>query len=576
MPTKTQLEKCLEKLRKNLNALEERKAKYGLEVPLALINQIDDHQEAIELVEQTIDGQLSETELDQNLASLIIDLRSCTQSGIFSIIPKPFLIGGLVIGAAIALLLFLITPQAQFLAPQPTATPLFTTPAAPDELLTLVAEFENPEGVSIKAGQRIFRRLQEEIARLKLTGVRLELAPKIDNAREAAEVGQTYGAVFVIWGWTDDVSIVPNFSITKPVADELQFTPMIPEKLLDVPDFKFFIATELPEQMAFLSEFTLGQIYFREGDYEQAEELFELPTPPQALNIPDEDLAIVYFYQGFTAFKLNKLEEALPLFTQALSFDPSLYQTYHNRGVVYMVQRDYEKAILDFNQAIEIQDDEADTYAYRGYSLIEQGQYQAALVDIEQALALDPTAAHYYFYQALAHEAMDNPEQALIAYDHFIELSPDFPIAYVNRALMYQETDQYDRAEADLQQALALDSQHEFDIPIRRSLGWFYYANRDFTAAIEANRAILADYQDLTPDHPQFIGLLITRYNLALVLLVDGQTDLAEAEYDTALSLGPIPFLVEAALKDLEELQAKQPDTAGVSEMIDKLRAHLF
>jgi hypothetical protein len=46
----------LRKLTDNLNILQEREAKYGGNVPVDLLNQIDDHRKAFALTEQTIAG----------------------------------------------------------------------------------------------------------------------------------------------------------------------------------------------------------------------------------------------------------------------------------------------------------------------------------------------------------------------------------------------------------------------------------------------------------------------------------------------------------------------------------------
>jgi hypothetical protein len=62
------------KLTDNLNTLREREAKYGGNAPLELLNQIEDHQEAIALTEQAIQGELSETEWEESLRPLLVSV----------------------------------------------------------------------------------------------------------------------------------------------------------------------------------------------------------------------------------------------------------------------------------------------------------------------------------------------------------------------------------------------------------------------------------------------------------------------------------------------------------------------
>ncbi|MBN1220218.1 MAG: hypothetical protein JXM69_14920 [Anaerolineae bacterium] len=66
-------------LNNNLNLLREREARYGGNAPLELVNQIDDHLTAIQLVQQTIDGQLTVEELDDKLLTLNLALTRGSQ-----------------------------------------------------------------------------------------------------------------------------------------------------------------------------------------------------------------------------------------------------------------------------------------------------------------------------------------------------------------------------------------------------------------------------------------------------------------------------------------------------------------
>jgi hypothetical protein len=60
------------KLHDNLNFLREREARYGGEAPLALVNQIHDHQQAIALTEQAINGEIGEAEWQAALQPLLL------------------------------------------------------------------------------------------------------------------------------------------------------------------------------------------------------------------------------------------------------------------------------------------------------------------------------------------------------------------------------------------------------------------------------------------------------------------------------------------------------------------------
>lgn len=59
-------------LNRNLNILRERETKFGGNAPLELLNQIEDHKQAIDLIEQALAGNLTDAELDEALAPLVL------------------------------------------------------------------------------------------------------------------------------------------------------------------------------------------------------------------------------------------------------------------------------------------------------------------------------------------------------------------------------------------------------------------------------------------------------------------------------------------------------------------------
>lgn len=78
-----ELKRLLKNLHRQLNILKEREAKYLDNAPLELLNQIQDHQTAIELVQARLAGQLSAEALEEQLAPLNI-ARSLGGQPVFS------------------------------------------------------------------------------------------------------------------------------------------------------------------------------------------------------------------------------------------------------------------------------------------------------------------------------------------------------------------------------------------------------------------------------------------------------------------------------------------------------------
>ncbi len=69
----TNFQSHLLKLNKNLQTLQQREVKYGIDAPVSLLNQIEDHKQAIVLTEQAMADDLTENEWRKALQPLNID-----------------------------------------------------------------------------------------------------------------------------------------------------------------------------------------------------------------------------------------------------------------------------------------------------------------------------------------------------------------------------------------------------------------------------------------------------------------------------------------------------------------------
>ncbi len=74
--TDDELKAFYQKLKKNYQILKEREAKYASQAPLALLNQIDDYDTALNLIKDTMIGDLTIEELQEELKSLILEIDS--------------------------------------------------------------------------------------------------------------------------------------------------------------------------------------------------------------------------------------------------------------------------------------------------------------------------------------------------------------------------------------------------------------------------------------------------------------------------------------------------------------------
>ncbi len=98
--------------------------------------------------------------------------------------------------------------------------------------------------------------------------------------------------------------------------------------------------------------------------------------------------AIVYDNRGTAFFLVQRDEEALADFSQAIMLNPTYPGAYNNRALIYLKKNEYAKAIADFNQAIHYDPHYALAYFNRGLAYFHENFFKEAYSDLSKARQL--------------------------------------------------------------------------------------------------------------------------------------------------------------------------------------------
>jgi len=121
---------------------------------------------------------------------------------------------------------------------------------------------------------------------------------------------------------------------------------------------------------------------------------------------------------------------------------------------------------------------------------------------------------------------MEYPETAIARLDDLIAREPENPELYVQRGLVWQDARKFDRAMADFDRALELDS---FCVSALAARARQLYNLRDFDGAIaDCTRALMVE--------PSDVAILCTR---AASYLQKGEHERALEGFDRVLQLSP-------------------------------------
>lgn len=592
----TDYQAFLLKLHRNLNILREREAKYGGNAPLELLNQIEDHQQAIALTKQALEGEITEVEWKKTTKHLlafsggqVVNIEAETyvagdQITHIHTSPKepPFwshLSRANLVLAAVVGVFSIVGAIAAVLAIPGFSDyvynffrPLPFPPATDKETLIVIATFHHTEGIAdTDAHNEIRRAIETAITELNVTNLRVEVEPTRltgDDQDAARKLGERYGASMVIWGADTGVRVTVNFlNLKEPdyEAAAVKISETERTQLANPSAYARFITNDLPGQLTFLALFAVGQSYYIQADYPQAIRVIEKAVavlPPQLA--PTQGAAEAYFRLGWLYHKQSQFNQAIVAYTEAIkhTYDP-LAWPHAYRAAAYYQQGNYEQAIADTNNAIKLDqkfDHISFVYIIRGAAYYQKENYQQAIADFTEAIELGAEDAATYFLRGLTYYGQGNYQQAISDYNNVIKLEPKKAEAYRNRGNAYRQLGKYQQATTDYNKAIDLDPNY-VDAYNERGTAYqdlrnYQQAIADYTKAIELdpkyvgaynNRgtayADLGDYQQAIVDYTKAISLdrksAGAYSNLGLAYAKQGDYERAIVNCNKAIELDP-------------------------------------
>src|SRR5262249_23521392 len=101
------------------------------------------------------------------------------------------------------------------------------------------------------------------------------------------------------------------------------------------------------------------------------------------------------FSRGAVRNQMDRYEEAIEDFNEALRLDSRLIPARVSRGLAWTRLKKYDRALTDFNESLRIDPSSAPAYYSRGSLHQDRGRWRAARSDYERAVALRPDDASF-------------------------------------------------------------------------------------------------------------------------------------------------------------------------------------
>jgi len=181
----------------------------------------------------------------------------------------------------------------------------------------------------------------------------------------------------------------------------------------------------------------------------------EISALEQAIDRNPQDF-VLRMELGLLLQRLQRYEDAVTLFSEAIRINPDHPIAYNDRAITYTISQQYEKALSDYTKAISINSLFARAYNNRGSTYDYMREYENALADFDQAISINPNYASPYSNRGNTYYALGDYEQALANYDQALTIDPELSDAYRAREAVYATLQQrYGQPEFDILQRSA-------------------------------------------------------------------------------------------------------------------------
>jgi tetratricopeptide (TPR) repeat protein len=185
----------------------------------------------------------------------------------------------------------------------------------------------------------------------------------------------------------------------------------------------------------------------------------------KALTInPNASLA----YGGLAGYNVRNKNytEALVHGNKAVELDPSLYEHYLVRGLIYHQLKNPAAAIQDLLKGIELNPTDYLSFDYLAVVYIGQKNWAEAEKAVNQALLLNPVSIAGHIKRALIYQGMEKHEEAIQDLDTVLTIHPKNTSAKILRGNIYYHLQQFASAEQDYRAAQKEGGKVILDIPL--------------------------------------------------------------------------------------------------------------
>jgi tetratricopeptide (TPR) repeat protein len=147
--------------------------------------------------------------------------------------------------------------------------------------------------------------------------------------------------------------------------------------------------------------------------------------------------ALAWFSLGAACCNLNRYEDAIEAFRQALRLNPQFADAWSNIGTSYTALDRYDDAIEAFRQALRVDPKNVEAWVGLGASYNWLGRKNDAIEAFRQALHINPKHVSAWLGLGATYTSLTRYEDAIEAFRHALHLNPEYAEAWFGLGVAY-------------------------------------------------------------------------------------------------------------------------------------------
>ena len=188
-----------------------------------------------------------------------------------------------------------------------------------------------------------------------------------------------------------------------------------------------------------------------------------------------------HFNLGAVLQSMDRIEEAIQEYNEALRTKPDDAVTRNSLGTVLQAKGLYDDAIKQYQEALRLKPDYTSVHYNWGNALLALGQPEAAMSHFQEILRINPQDADARNNLGTAFAMREDLPRAVEQFTQAISLNPDHPLAHSNLGGVLAKQGQVAQAAAEYEQALRVNPQ---DADAHNELGQLLVTQGRLTQAI--------------------------------------------------------------------------------------------